>query len=407
MQRTTKRWWPLVAAWALAISGAPALAKKPELPGDGWQRVTPTGPVIGADGKSHTAMCSGYPGTVPTYHFWTRTSSTSKNLVVFFEGGGACWDNFTCTFPIAGLPPQVPQFFVPSIDPATDPASYDGIFRSDRADNPVRDWNMVYIPYCTGDLHVGSTAKQYYNAGHPVFTLPSPFTLQHRGFDNFMVVLDWMKKNIDKPKEILVTGSSAGGYGATANFPWVQESFRNAHVSVIADASQGVSTANFDASEPGRNSWNPQLAPWVFGASPPTLRSANLLRAGAAAYPHTKVAQFSTNYDNVQIGFYGAMTQINPPGGACPIVPLDWNQQMLASLNSYAATVPNYRHYLAAGGYHTLMRSPQFYAEASAGLRYADWVGTMLANRGGTNGQGGGNWKNVACPGCLVAPTCP
>jgi hypothetical protein len=108
----------------------------------------------------------------------------------------------------------------------------------------------------------------------------------------------------------------------------------------------------------------------------------------------------------VQIGFYGVMRQFYGPGGDCPNLAVDWYRQMTAQLVEYDAQVPNFRYYLAGGNYHTLLRSPLFYDEASAGVPFNRWLGQMLANRGGTAGQGG-RWASVACPGCLVALPCP
>lgn len=370
-----------------------------------WARIDPV-PVVGMDGKLHAPSCSGYPGTDPSFKFWARKTA-SKNLVVYFEGGGACWDSLTCTFPIDGrLPPQVPQFYVPQVAPNTDPASYDGIFRSNDVTNPVHDWNFVYIPYCTGDLHAGSATRTYANVGHPAFPLPATFDIQHRGFDNFMVVMDWVRKNFDAPKNVLVAGSSAGGYGAAINFPWVAKAYPQAHLSVLADASQGVTTAAWDKGTPGRGSWNMQFAPGAFGPDGNQLNSQDLLRAAAKSHPKVKVAQFTTQLDAVQVGFYGVMKTYYGPGGSCPNAAADWSQQMLGTLQSYNAEIGNFRSYLAAGIYHTNLRSPQFYTEASAGVAYSHWVETMLGNRGGTRGAGGGDWQDVACPGCQLALPC-
>jgi len=396
--------------WSLGLVGAAGAlfvtaveAKQPPPPPAEWTQYQNLAPVTGPDGKTYSATCSGYPGTDPAFRFWARKTA-SKNLVVYFEGGGACWDNLSCTFPLAGLPQPVPQFYVPAISPATNPALADGIFRQDNAANPVRDWNFVYIPYCTGDVHSGSATKQYTSVGHPVFPLPpgTPFTIQHRGFDNFMVVLDWVKKNFDAPKNILVTGPSAGGYGASNNFPWLVDTYPNAHVFVLADASQGVSTPAFDSGNPGRYSWNPQLPPNIDATTP----GANVLRAIAEANPHVKVSQFTTTLDNVQIAFYGLMKQFYGPGGSCPNPAVDWNNQMLATLAEYDSQVSNYRYYLASGTYHTLLRSPLFYTESSPGVVFADWLTAMLANRGGTGGSGGGAWRDVACPTCLDPLPC-
>jgi hypothetical protein len=271
----------------------------------------------------------------------------------------------------------------------------------------VKDWSFVYIPYCTGDIHTGSATKQYFNAGNPLLGGLPTYTIQHRGFDNFMVVLDWIKQNFDAPKSILVTGSSAGGYGASANFPYVADSYPNAHMYVLADASQGVTTAAFDSGNPGRNSWNPQLPQWIFGAPPTSVPSADLLRRAAEAYPRAKISQFTTTLDDVQVGFYGLMKQFYGPGGSCPNVAVDWNQQMVGTLNSYGSEVRNFRYYLASGTYHTIMRSPLFYTEDSAGIAYSSWLASMLSNRGGTGGRGGGDWRNVACPDCTTALACP
>ena len=111
----------ILAALAIGLLAASAAAKQPA--GTGWTQITPGPIAAGADGKPHAPTCSGYPGTDPTFSFWTKTGK-SKNLAVFFEGGGACWDNLTCTFPINGnLPSSIPQFFMPSIAASTQPAN--------------------------------------------------------------------------------------------------------------------------------------------------------------------------------------------------------------------------------------------------------------------------------------------
>ena len=403
--------WRSLAAVAIGLLATSAGAKQPV--DTGWTKITPGTLAVGADGKSHAPTCSGYPGTDPTFSFWTR-KGTSKNLAVYFEGGGACRDNLTCTFPLNGsLPASIPQFFSPAIAAGTQPANYDGVFRADNPANPIKDWSIVYIPYCTGDLHVGSARKTYFNARGAVLPppvaaalppLPPAFAIEHRGFDNFMVVLDWMQKNIDKPKNVLVTGSSAGGYGASANFPWIERTFRNAHTYVLADASQGVTAPAFDTL--GRTSWNMQLAPWVYGNDPTAIAGPDLLRVATAAHPHVKVAQFTTAFDGVQILFYDVMKSLYQYPGWSPNSAIDWNLQMLDTLQSYAADLPNFRYYLAAGSYHTLLRSPQFYLENSTGMPFSNWLTNMLANRGGTGGHGG-QWFNASCAGCLDTPVAP
>lgn len=372
-----------------------------------WKRHLDPAAVTGIDGRVHKASCSGYPGTDPRFSFWTREGS-SRNLLIYFEGGGACWDSFSCSFPAAGLPEQIPQLFVPQVPPGTDPAQSDGLLR-EHPNNPVSDWDAVYIPYCTGDIHVGSATQTYTSVGHPVFPLPAgtPFQIQHRGYDNFMVVLEQLRKQFPHPDKVLVAGSSAGGYGATFHSPWVNKAYPQAKLYVLADASQGVTTPGFDQGKPGRGNWNEQVYAPVFGG--PGLAGPEVMRRAAAAMPNARFAQFTTPFDTVQWSFYALMKQNYGPGGSCPNPVVDWNQQMLSQLD-ITDDARNVRRYVAAGSYHTLLRSPLFYSEASAGPVFADWLREMLA--GPPWGPGGkaaneARWANVACPTCLMAAPCP
>ena len=389
-------------AWITAALLGAALT--PVAQAAGWQKVNAGGPVVGLDGRSHTASCSALPGTDPAFNFWARKGK-SRNLVVYFEGGGACWDSLTCTFPDAGLPPEVPQFYTPAIPPGYSPADLDGLFNLRRSDNPVRDWDMVYVPYCTGDIHLGSAQQTYQNAGHPVLPLPGQFDIRHRGYDNWMVVLDWIQRNVDAPQRILVAGSSAGGYGASVHFPWLRELYPQAKVNVLADASQGITTPAFDQSTPGRGSWNVQLPPWATDANiePITIPGPEVLRRGALAHPEVRVAQFTTNFDLVQIQFYGVMKAYYPPGGSCANEALDWNRQMLGAMKNDRSDLPNYRHYLAAGTYHTVLTGPEFFGERTAGLAFNDWLAAMV---GDSDWQRALRWRNLSCLGCLIQLPC-
>lgn len=387
-------------AWmAAALLGAALL---PAAQAAGWQEVSAGAPVFGLDGRPHTASCSALPGTDPAFKFWARKGK-SRDLLVYFEGGGACWDSLTCSFPDAGFPAEVPQFYTPAIPAGYSPADLDGLFNLRRGDNPVRDWDMVYVPYCTGDIHLGSAQQTYQNAGHPVLALPPLFDIRHRGYDNWMVVLDWMKRNVDKPQRILVAGSSAGGYGASVQFAWLRKLYPQAKVNVLADASQGITTRSFDQGTPGRGSWNIQLPPWGAGVDPATIPGPEVLRRGAQAHPEVRVAQFTTNFDLVQIQFYGVMKAYYPPGGSCANEALDWNRQMLGALKNDRNDLPNYRHYLAAGTYHTVLTGPEFYGERTAGLAFNDWLAAMV---GTDDWQRALRWRNLACLGCLIEWPC-
>lgn len=385
----------ITALAGLVLAGAPAAAA------EAWQTIRPRGAVIGADGLPHSATCSGYPGTDPRFRFWVRPGDPKK-LAVIFDGGGACWDSLTCSYPDGGvLREPLLQFFNPAIPKDADPSQYGGLLDVANPANPVKDWTLVAVPYCTADVHLGSADHTYPKAGHRLFPKGDTITIRHRGYDNFMVVLDWISRHVDQNLgELFVTGASAGGYGASAHFPWLARQFPQARLSVLADASQGVSTPAFDTV--GRAAWNPTFAPWVFGTDPLGVPSNELLRRGAQAYPNGRFAQYTTTEDSVQAGFYGYMKLRYGPGGSCPKVTPDWNQQMLATLADDKAQLPNFRAYVLPGTSHTVIGDNGFYAASPAGPTVAAWTTAML-----DWGAGGAAWQHAACPGCLTPLPCP
>lgn len=63
---------------------------------EGWTRIVPKPLTI--DGRLYTPTCSNAPGTTPDFSFFFR-QGTADGLVVFFNGGGSCWNDETCSKP--------------------------------------------------------------------------------------------------------------------------------------------------------------------------------------------------------------------------------------------------------------------------------------------------------------------
>ena len=104
------------------------------------------------------------PGTVcgdgSQYKFFVSYSDTSNNLVVVFEPGGACWDYDSCAGKngirgaanVNGLE-DTHWELAPFISPFLN--------RVPEANPHTLDYNMVYMPYCTGDVHTGNKVVTY------------------------------------------------------------------------------------------------------------------------------------------------------------------------------------------------------------------------------------------------------
>jgi hypothetical protein len=418
MHLDSNTWGRRAALAALAVI-APAFAADPLVLPPGAGDWTPFRPgTVEYQGRTYTPSCSqlpGVPSPVPgggtadttTFQFWAKRG-TVNNLVVFFEGGGACWDARTCL----GVTPtgRTAPTFVPYgvyQDPrniGTGPGQFSGVFDLTDPRNPFKDWNFVYIPYCTGDIHAGSAVQ---SVPLPTPAGPVPIAIHHRGHDNFVAVLKFMTENFDEPgpRQIFVTGASAGGYGAMLNMPWIEDAFRGAQLNVLADASQGITTTAWDAVRDA--AWNFQIAPWISHGESIPMSPARIFQRTFEYYPNVSFGQYTTDWDTTQILFYDLMADpLNPTPGICA----DWHDRMRADLLLYQGA-RNFRSYAAFGNDHTVTRSPKFYSEASAsGVRLVDWVTTLLKPQAGTPSPGGRTWTNAACTGsCGAIPpaACP
>ncbi|MFV0517712.1 MAG: pectin acetylesterase-family hydrolase [Aminipila sp.] len=77
--------------------------------------------------------------------------------------------------------------------------------------NPFKDWTVIMFPYSTGDFHTGTNEFKYIdNNGKEK-------VLYHYGYTNYTYVMKKVMEitNIDNPEAVLVTGYSAGGFGAS------------------------------------------------------------------------------------------------------------------------------------------------------------------------------------------------
>jgi hypothetical protein len=220
-----------------------------------------------------------------------------------------------------------------------------------------------------------------------------------------------MKDNITGPHKVFVAGSSAGAYGAIFNFPYIQEAYPLAQASVLGDAGNGIVTEEFQTYS--INNWGVQdnLPDWIPGIVDVPLSDLSMdqiYKSIAAYYSHRKIAQYTTAWDWNQTFFYYVMSDISNPAywnTEWPTEWCNWNAQMLGFAYS-TAEAPNFRYYIAAGQTHTILMSPLFYTEESAGVPFVDWLSAMVENQGGTKGHGAVPWLNLECEDCQDPLSC-
>lgn len=350
----------------------------------------------------------------------------SKKLLVYFDGGGACWDSNTC---ITGALTPLPAY-VPELRPNNNPATMGGLFDLVNPDNPYRDWSMAVIPYCTGDVHWGSKDTAYTDYTGAVTGTPGgQVTIHHRGFDNFLYVRSWLQKRYGKNarhegneeglKKLLVTGSSAGAYGAVLDFPHLRLAFPEAKAYVLADGGAGVVTDGFlQQAVQDLNRWGAQqnIAHWIPGMdalpSTPADRFFPLYYAALAGYyPQDRFSEYNTHWDIVQTLVLNIMLNQNDIPSWSHITPGvygGWVQGMQNNI-FLNAVHSNFRYYVAPGCNHTVLRfSDDFYKPGSAS--FLSWFKALTkdpADEDDDTRVAQTAWKNIFCENCSLPPQPP
>jgi len=177
-------------------------------------------------GNSYNWQRVALPGTVcgngSQYKFWYYDSPTSNNMVVMFEGGGACWDYDTCSGRAGVLGASNPNGLADNyidgmaaryVSPILNGADPGLPFRSKR-NIATNGWDVVYMPYCTGDVHTGNSVATYVDqtGANP------PIVWHHAGFTNTQAAATFLHGRFPSVNKLLVTGFSAGGVGTATEY---------------------------------------------------------------------------------------------------------------------------------------------------------------------------------------------
>lgn len=331
----------------------------PDLDG-GWEQIFPEGDTI----------CSrGTP-----FSYFVRKGTVNK-LVVGFDGGGACWDAITCS--------ESNPTFSETVNNGDNPENIaDGALDFTDPENPVKDWFMVFVPYCTGDIHWGNAETTYPRKA----TYPE-VTIHHKGFVNGQAVMNWVYKHFEKPESIFVTGVSAGAYGSLMFAPYLMDHYPDSRIVQNGDSGVGVITEEFLSEDEGIKAWNvqeniPDFFPEIKNAPIEELSFSDVYIAAAEYFPDQVFSQYNTAEDDVQKVFYATM------GGQA----LGWNAQMEQLIGEITDAVPNFKYYTAWGTKHGILPYNEFYTYQVNGVRLRDWFSDLIH---------GNELENVHCSNCV------
>ncbi len=312
--------------------------------GDGWTKHT-----FDTDGGDGPICIAGTP-----FSAFTRKGNPSR-LLIFEQGGGACWQDFyNCNILAEAQEPPSPRV---------------GIWDFDSKDNPFADYSIVYMPYCDGST---------FNGDNDVLDASFPFgpVRFHRGLRNQSAAMDLALATFPNASRVTVAGSSAGGVGAAGFAPFLARFLygNQVHLTVFNDA--GPITTNPDSIDDIEARAND----WQFGQFYP----ASCLDCDDHG-DNTAIIQWRLDNDStIREAFYETdmdltnrffLDLLGDPAG--------FRDLIVTGHGNLNASHPNrYKQFIVAGDTsHTALQSPLFYTQDANGVLLNEWTEDFLVPR--------------------------
>lgn len=240
-----------------------------------WQAIT-LPPETGA------ACADGSP-----YTFFVNLTPFNNNTSIYFEGGGYCYDYYSCTGHEDATISSSNQNgisekhmnIIPSFDSEGSPIPHTGElanvmmqrlqFSGSHKKAKSQKWNMVFLPNCTGDIFLGDKVTVFEKPeeeeepeDNRIKTLDfAPLVgdkmivseesegnynkIQHfKGMPNVLSVVSWLRNTLPQPANQLVSGCGAGSAGSLSTYPIMRQFLEPTHHSALYADSGLVATGN-------------------------------------------------------------------------------------------------------------------------------------------------------------------
>jgi hypothetical protein len=304
-----------------------------------------------------------------------NVNPASRKLLIFLEGGGACFNALSCE--------QNPESWPPNEASVIKSLTYNWITSRASDNSPFKDWNLVYIPYCSGDVHTGATMSGY--MGQPQV-----------GFLNYQKDLAEIVPQFPNIDQVVLSGVSAGGFGVAWNWMWTQDAFGTIPVYAIDDSGPPLGPDYLSECQQRRYgalwAWTTQnVHPACTNCDVPAGNVVRpLLDASFARSGSTRFGLLSYDEDGTIKSFFAYGTDncsnwdaVKPPSYPTGLFPMG-----LVELRQAWTAYPQVAMYVVTGGSHTFLGFDIASVKTGPAIPMLEWIKRMIDKSDG--------WTNVA-----------
>ncbi len=295
--------------------------------------------------------------------FFVQKGSVNR-LVLYFEGGGACFDEGICE--------SNPQIF----DEQKGAGRRDTVvvMHDKTPGNPFKGWNKVFMGYCSGDIYSGIRTDGTGFGGRT-----------QQGFKNVGLMLERVVPTFTGVADVVLTGSSAGGFGAMYNWLRTQEAFDAIEVTLLDDSGPPLSdtyiTPCFQALVGDLWGWNETLPG---GCTECSKAVSNVMPYYLSAFPNHRFSLMTYTQDSTIRLFFGFGRNNCMP--EIPNIPAPAFEEAVNEVRDVLEGYDNFALWTAAGSAHTFLIRGDL-EQTIEDVKLSDWLVGAI--------DGGKHFKNV------------
>ena len=274
-----------------------------------------------------------------------------NKVMLYLEGGGACWDYNSCYNSIMAKS-------------TANPVQIGGILDTSNAANPFSDYSIVYASYCDGSVWSGDNDVAFTDT-----TTGATVTTYFHGLANLSAAITLMKQNFINPNYLVVAGSSAGGYGTFMGYFVTRTQYPFTTVHVLNDS--GVGLFNPTQTTLFQNiltTWN--IKNIIPSDCPKCSQQMSYLADWALDRDPNADFGFFSYYNDVVIGSIFLQMNTN-----------DFKNLLLSVTGDIHHDHPNrFQRFFVNGSMHTVLELPSYYTMQVSGTTLTQWTADMVTD---------------------------
>jgi hypothetical protein len=274
-----------------------------------------------------------------------------QKVMLYLEGGGACWDYNSCYNSIMAKT-------------TANPVQIGGILDTTNAANPFSDYSIIYASYCDGSVWSGDNDAAFTNT-----TTGATVTTYFHGLANLSAAITLMKQNFINPEKIVVAGSSAGGYGTFMGYFVTRTQYPFTTLNVLNDSGVGL----FNPSQ--TTLFQNILTTWnIKKIIPPDCPKCN--------QQMSYLADWAMNHDqNVNFGFLSYYNDVVIGSIFLQMNTADFKNLLLSVTGEIHKDHPNrFQRFFVDGSMHTMLELPSYYTMQISGTTMTQWTADMVTD---------------------------